>query len=293
MTPVPAGRVVWRAFLVCLALVALAALLAPQVSRLALALGLEVSVSRVFSRLVLILVLLAVVFLHRRIAALPDLRALLVWDARGRADLLYGVGYSLGPLLVLALILIIIGPWNWLPHQFGKGMARLPSYVLSALVIAVLEEILFRGILLGLCRRAWRPLVAVFVTSLVFALGHPLNTPREAIMEPTFLAGFSALAQLLSRFADPLVLRQIVGYFLVGAILATATVNTGRLYFAMGLHFGWVFFIKADGIVLSRDDAWSSLWAGGNRMVGGVLIWLFLALVLILVHRRTRRRGEE
>jgi len=291
MTHPTSGHLWLRALLLLLALVALAALLAPQVVLGLRAAGLDISVSRIFSRLALVAALLVLIAYRRSILDRVYLRSMWRWDREGRAQLLDGIRYSLGPLLLLSVLMVVLGARDVLPQKLDRGLLRLPEYLAGAAIIAMLEETVFRGILLGLFLRFCRPAAAIVATSLVFALVHPLNAPDEALFAPTTFSGFHALIHLLAGFGDPSVLRHMVGYFIVGAILATAAVNTGRLYFSMGLHFGWVFFIKADGVVLSRNETWSSVSFGSNRMVDGVLIWFFLLLVFILVHQATRRRG--
>ncbi|MBE7559178.1 CPBP family intramembrane metalloprotease [bacterium] len=248
------------------------------------------STGRVFARLAVFSFILAVGLLHRRIGYAPALRAGLRWDARGRRQLAQGIALAFLPMLGLALAAVALGAWRWLPQALEK-MARLPGYFASAVIISVLEEMLFRGVILSTLRRTWGVVAAVLVSALFFALLHPLGSPEDTPVRASWSALAAIFSGYLAAFAEPLVLRQIVGYFLVGVILAVATVRSGRLWYAVGLHFGWVFFIRADGLFLSRNPAWSSLYFGNNRLVDGVLIWFFLLLVLILVDRMSRKQS--
>lgn len=249
--------------------------------------------TRVFSRVTVLGFVLGVILLRARLGYTAWLGEMLRWDRDSRRQLATGLVYSLLPLLALAVALVVLGAWRWLPQPPLKMLSRLPGYVASALLIGLLEETLFRGIILTLLVRAWGAWRGLFFSALFFAFLHPLGTPIEAPADYSFLAGASALASLLALFQEPLVQRQLVGYFLGGLILARATLLSDRLWAALGLHVGWVFFIRADGLFLKRSHDWDALYFGHNRLVDGILIWLFLLLVYILVDRTLRRSSTR
>ncbi len=251
------------------------------------------SPDRVFNRVVLIAFVAGLLALRERIGWAQDLAGRFRWDEAGRRQLRRGTACSLLPLLALAAVLVAGGVWNWLPQPAYKVASRLPRYLLSAVVIAGLEETLFRGIILGAATRALGARAGLWITSAFFALVHPLGSARGSTHSAPLTAGLGVIRDYLHAFAEPLALRQMVGYLLVGVILAVATQRTGRLWFALGLHFGWVVFIRCDGLLLSRSKQWDPVYFGNNRLVDGVMIWLFLLAVYILTQRMLRREAAS
>jgi membrane protease YdiL (CAAX protease family) len=95
----------------------------------------------------------------------------------------------------------------------GLGVAW---FVLGVLVLApVVEELLFRGVLLRSLARRIPPAAAVFVSALVFALVHPL-------LDPT-LGTLVAVPALLA----------------LGLVSATEALRTGSLSRSIALHAGF------------------------------------------------------
>lgn len=166
------------------------------------------------------------------------------------------------------------------PIEWGRAAREaLPRSV----VVSVIEEILFRGVLLGIFLRAMRPVPAIASLSLLFAFVHFLQPPEgAAVSDPEAAgAGFELLGLILQRFADPL---DFVSRFLVltavAVVLAVARYRTASLWLPMGLHAGWVF---AYGVF--KEASWampdvpeSLRWLVGTSLLEGVL-----PLVLVLV----------
>jgi CAAX protease family protein len=243
--------------------------------------------NRVLSRITVLSFVLSLFLLRKRIGYLPRLKDMLQYGNQSRSQLAHGIICALVPLLLLTPILIILDIWRWDIEPFSRIATKLPTYLISAALIAVFEEILSRGIIMGTLLQRLRPFYAILISSAFFAAVHPLNSPdgSPTIFHP--LMGFESLSQFGAIFSDPRTLSKLVGYFLVGIILALGTVRTGRLYLAMGLHFGWVLFIKADGFWISRDSAFKFFF-GGGRLVDGACIWLLLAALIIYIGRVKR-----
>src|SRR5690606_33588989 len=97
------------------------------------------------------------------------------------------------------------GAVNKFPQAIEWGKAA--SKVLpGALTVALIEEVLFRGVLLGIFLRAMRPAPAIALLSFLFAFVHFLQPPAMVrVPDPeSSSAGFVLLGQIFSRFADPL-----------------------------------------------------------------------------------------
>jgi hypothetical protein len=77
----------------------------------------------------------------------------------------------------------------------------------------------------------------------------------------------------------------VPGFFnltLAGILLGWAYQRTGNLYFSMGLHGGWIFWIKAYAAVSGLAPGANSWWWGSGSMaiVNG---WIALPVLLLTV----------
>ena len=128
-----------------------------------------------------------------------------------RRELAMGLG--LGTLLFLAVMaLAATGGIQWL--GFG-GWRTLPKSLTEMLFVAVIEEIVFRGVLLRITERAVGSWAALIVSALLFGLAHVPND------------GVTALA--------------VINTVVAGLLFGAAYLATRRLWLTIGIHFAWNF----------------------------------------------------
>ncbi|MGC6426665.1 MAG: CPBP family intramembrane glutamic endopeptidase [Akkermansiaceae bacterium] len=166
----------------------------------------------------------------------------------GILQLVTGFFLASGLFLAMAWLLFHLNWFNWseIPNQ-SSLLAAAKKAVTPAIFASLIEEILFRGALLAIFLRAFRPSVAIIALSLLFAAVHFLQPPSGAqVSDPTSIhAGFEMLRLIAERFLEPqLVLYEFVSLFIVGLILAYARYGTASLWLPIGLHTGWVFSLK-------------------------------------------------
>lgn len=174
----------------------------------------------------------------------------------------------------------------YLPKANQAGFGKLVSKVfLPAVGASVIEEWLFRGILLGLWLRYAKPAVAVAGTSLIFAFLHFLSPPEGTVIsDPAHpLAGLQLLGLILFHFANPLFfVAEFVSLVMIGVILAWARLRTGALWFSIGLHGGWIIAFKAyNQLYESVPGNALHPWWIGDSLKSGVLPLVTLALTAI------------
>lgn len=191
-------------------------------------------------------------------------------------------GMSLG---VLLMAFIFAAEWlgGWLLPQ-GVAPDRLPStvgYLLLFVIVAVGEELVFRGYTLQNLEEEWGRGGALLVSSFLFAVFHGLNP------------NFSWLGFL--------------GIFLAGVLLGYGYLVSGALWLPMGLHFAWnfaegpIFSFAVSGLASPGLLVWEAgkpdvLWTGGNfGPEGGLLGFLsvILGLVLLWLWWWRRSAGEK
>ncbi|HTX20394.1 MAG TPA: type II CAAX endopeptidase family protein [Candidatus Aquilonibacter sp.] len=160
-------------------------------------------------------------------------------------------------------------------------VATIFSAMVTAAIVAIIEEILFRGAIFGGLRRVIYWPFALLISSVIFALVHFLQS-ADISGAVAWNSGLVLLPRILAGFTDFHAL--VPGFFnltLVGIILGLAYQRTGNLYFSIGLHAGWVFWLKTYGAFTRHAPNAAAWFWGTGQMRDG---WLaFLALLLTLV----------
>lgn len=187
------------------------------------------------------------------------------------------------PLLCCAIVLLVL-------HVY-KLRANLPwlavgNVALTAAVVPVIEETLFRGLFLGVLLRALRPSAAIPWSAAIFSIVHFLKAPDHTTSTVHWSSGFVSLAHSFDQFAQPiLVLAGFTTLFLIGLILADARLRTRSLWLAIGLHAGWIFASGAFNKIARREIS-ALPWLGNSLQVGlvplglGLVTWMLLRVWL-------------
>ncbi len=195
-------------------------------------------------------------------------------------------GFAIAAVLVavMAAAYLQIGVYR-LKSDIPWG--KIPALALSAAAVALLEEALFRGALLGLFRRTLRPLRALFWVTSLFAVLHFLKPDDRVVVERvSWLSGFQLLPHTFHQFADPMTLyAAFTTLFVLGWILGYAALRTRALWMSIGLHAGVVFVKMTFSKFTKRDEEYLP-WIGSKLEIGlvpvvvlaiaGLLIWVWL-----------------
>ena len=207
------------------------------------------------------------------------------------AQIAIGCAIAGGLLTLMGVLLDLAGAYE-LKEEVPETGKFLRKALIPAVAAPLVEEWLFRGVLLGLWLRFARPAFAVLGTSLVFAFVHFLKPPDGfEIADPThLLAGFELLGKILQYFTDPLFfLTDFATLFVVGLILAWARLHTGALWFSIGLHAGWVLAFKGFNLLYRAVEPHALRpWGIGESLKSGILPLLMLGLTAVLCHHALR-----
>jgi len=152
------------------------------------------------------------------------------------------------------------------------------SAMATALVVSTLEEILFRGALFGGLRRGQQWATALVGSSAVYALVHFFKNV-EWTKPIKWDSGLQVLGQMLQGMVDPHALAP--GFFvllLAGVILGLAYQKTNALWFSIGAHAGWIFWLKIYGLfTVEHSTGFARLW-GSSKLTDG---WIAAVVLLI------------
>ncbi|HEX5398658.1 MAG TPA: CPBP family intramembrane glutamic endopeptidase, partial [Verrucomicrobiae bacterium] len=152
----------------------------------------------------------------------------------------------------------------------------------TAVVVAILEEILFRGGIFGGLRRVLYWPFALAISSAVYAIVHFLQH-AELASPVVWSSGLVMLPKMLAGFVNFHAL--VPGFFsltLAGVLLGLAYQRTGNLYFSIGLHAGWIFWLKIYGLLTVQIPQTSIWFWGTGKMTDGWLAFLILAATLAI-----------
>lgn len=203
------------------------------------------------------------------------------------AQVFTAFGIAAGLLWGTGMILELAGAYslNPDPPSVSKFLNKI---LIPAVAVPLLEEWLFRGVLLGLWLKLVRPFAACLGTSLFFAFIHFLEPPaRSVIADPTSpLAGFELLAKILLHFTEPrFFATDFVVLLAIGMVLAWARVRTGALWFSIGLHAGWIFAFKGFNLLhQSVPDHALRPWGVGESLRSGLVPLITLGLTAGICH---------
>ncbi|MDP0492627.1 MAG: CPBP family intramembrane metalloprotease [Verrucomicrobiota bacterium JB023] len=209
---------------------------------------------------------------------------------RGEHPILHFTGGFLLASLLLFLagyLLLQLGIYEGEEEdQLGKLLRK---SLTTGLIVAVIEEWLFRGILLGIFLRSLRPSLAILCLSLLFAALHFMKPPDGLdVTDPESLwAGFEFLGLIASRFLSPLsFFNEFITLLVVGLILGWTRYRTAALWLPIGLHAGWVFALQTfEGITQRTETAagWKNIMVGEN-LTQGLFPLAALGLTALLLY---------
>jgi membrane protease YdiL (CAAX protease family) len=223
-----------------------------------------------------------------RVRSLKDLD--LAPDQSWRSHLLGGFLLAAIPLLCCAAALLAFHVYFFRLTFSGKAIA---SLVGASTIVPLIEETLFRGLILGILLRSGHRYVAIFVTSAFYSIVHFLKAPEQTSAVVTWMSGFNSMANSLAQFSDPALLgAAFTTLFLIGWILADTRLRTRSLWLPIGLHSGWIF---GNGLFnrLAHRPIPAFPWIGKSMLVGliplGVCLITWLLVLQWLHFRRYPR----
>jgi membrane protease YdiL (CAAX protease family) len=184
----------------------------------------------------------------------------------------------------MAAVYVALDIYNWKKELRWDVLPRL---LLSACVVALLEEALFRGAMLGLFRRSMRPLAALLAVTFIFAAVHFLKPDDSVVIAHVrWHSGFALLPHVFHQFAEPMTL--LAGFttiFALGWIVGAATLWTRSLWLGIGFHAGLV-FVKMSFSKFTKRQSEHLPWVGEELQIGlvpvaalamgGLLVWWWL-----------------
>lgn len=194
-------------------------------------------------------------------------------------------------LALLALDVRTADPDAWAdPYHLGKAMLQALGI---GLIVAGIEETVFRGVLFALIRKGGGIMAAAWISAFYYSLVHFLRSKWQPGTDPIdWSSGFRILAEayshLLALPPDSFLALWIAGLFLAWVRSAFSL----GLGYCIGIHAGWVFVIKTTKVLTDSvpAGAWSHL-VGHYDGIIGYLAAAWMGLLTLMLFFAWRRQG--
>ena len=158
--------------------------------------------------------------------------------------LFQGLAAGLAVIAVIEASLLLLGIHHLDNEQLFSldALSRLVFRgLLLGLVVASVEEIMFRGALQGGLSRRANKAVALVTVSLVYSAVHYLkfrDLPADTVV--SWYTGVTMLPPALFQFADPVRYDTMLTLFFLGLLLGLVRLLTGNLVLCIGIHAGLI-----------------------------------------------------
>jgi len=218
---------------------------------------------------------------------------------RDRLGLRVGVGFALGVASVLPVCALLfalevrltrvdVDPnlswWLWVVSRAA----------LAAVVIALMEELWFRGGLFTVLERSGGPVLALWLGAGVYAAAHFLDLPEEHAAPDGNLAGFIVLGDAIASVFQWRNVDSFLALLVAGLALGLVRLRDGHVALCIGIHAGWVLTIKVfkKYTFIEPDSPLSALAGAYDGVIGWAAV-VSLALLLLGVWVFVNPRGKE
>ena len=171
----------------------------------------------------------------------------------GKRQLLFGVLLGLGALVLLVGVWSALGAWRVkITPNLPKLWVTVVGFLPIAVLVGVLEELVFRGFILQHLLGGSR-VFAVIASSALYAVVH-----------------------LKAATLNLAVWLELGGLFLLGGLLALSYLLTRQLYLAVGLHAMLAYGARVNKLLIEFTNPSIAWLVGTSRLVNGVASWVIL-----------------
>jgi membrane protease YdiL (CAAX protease family) len=261
-------------------------------------LDLNISFPRLVNRLGLGFLMLAIIPMAGRInlslqemGFAPDFSTILRQFSRG-----FLLGFLILGVITLVLLWLDIRIIRESEIARDRLLYNLSSAIATGLIVSILEETLFRGLLFRALFR-WGDLrSAVLITAFFYAglhfVGGRGSGPAEEICWTT---GLQLVPVALLQIFDPSNLDSFLALFAVSVFLTTVLIERPNgIGYCIGLHAAWVFILKLTKRYTEvTADSPLGFLVGSHDGVTGILVFAWLSVLTLIYWLQIRRKQGQ
>ena len=207
----------------------------------------------------------------------------------------FGLGFiALMPVFIVLYVLkvnVVDEAQSWTIGLLAKNMT---INLLVALLISLIEESLFRGIVLVGLSRKLPVIVAILMTSIYYAGLHFLSIKTDlSVQDINFFSGFKLLGEAVGNLVNPLNLPAFFALLMVGVFLGVLRTQVPTsLGLCIGCHTCWVWQIKMNKKLFNTDfsSQYHYLVSTYDGVIGPLVTgWLMMAIAGYFVYKQMRK----
>jgi len=196
----------------------------------------------------------------------------------------FGLGFmTLMPVFIVLYVLkvnLIDEAQLWTVGLLVKNMA---ISLLLALIISLIEEPLFRGIMLTSLNRKMPVMAAILISSTYYAALHFLSSKTDIpVQDLNLFSGFKLLGEAVANLLNPNILSAFFALLMVGIFLAVLRTQVkASLGLCIGCHTCWVWQIKMSKQLFNTNfnSDYLYLVSSYDGVIGPLVTgWLMLAI---------------
>jgi membrane protease YdiL (CAAX protease family) len=209
-------------------------------------------------------------------------------------QLLQGFGLGFMTLLPVFVVLYALGVNVIDPGQHWTAELIAKKTVISlllALIISLIEEPIFRGILLVGLKKKLPVIAAIFISSLYYAALHFLNSKTDVPYQAIHLfSGFPLVLEAFANLLNPEIPSAFFALLLVGIFLGILRTQVNvSLGLCIGCHTCWVWQIKMSKSLFNTDSSSDYLYlvSSYDGVIGPLVTgWLSCAIMGYFIYKK-------
>ncbi|MEI6145876.1 MAG: CPBP family glutamic-type intramembrane protease [Methylococcales bacterium] len=211
-------------------------------------------------------------------------------------QLLVGFGLGFITLMPVFIVLYLLGVNIIDDAQIWTTSFVFKNLVISlllALLISLIEEPLFRGLLLVSLHKKLSTISAVVISASYYAALHFINNNSHiAAQDINIYSGFTLLTEAFTKLLNPAIFSAFLALLMVGIFLGVLrTQLKSSLGFCIGCHTCWVWQIKMNKTLFNTDfkSDYHYLVSSYDGVIGPlVTVWLLLAVISYFIVQKMR-----
>ena len=206
----------------------------------------------------------------------------------------FGLGFiTLMPVFIVLTVLkvnVIDETHTWTIGWLARNMA---ISLLLALIISLIEEPIFRGILLAGLSKKLPVMAAILVSSIYYAGLHFLSTKTDIpVQDINLFTGFKLLGEAFANLLNPNILSAFLALLMVGIFLGMLrTQIKASLGLCIGCHTCWVWQIKMSKNLFNTNNSSEYLYlvSSYDGVIGPLVTgWLLFAIAGYFAYQRIK-----
>ncbi len=204
----------------------------------------------------------------------------------------FGLGFvTLMPVFIVQYVLginVIDEAQIWTAGLVAK---KTLISLLVALLVSMIEEPIFRGILFAGLKKNLPIIAAILLSSAYYAALHFLDSQTEiTFQQAEILSGFTLLGEAFANLLNPEILSAFLALLMVGIFLGVLRAQIKEsLGLCIGCHTSWVWQIKMSKSLFNTDSSSEYLYlvSSYDGVVGPLVTgWLSLAIIGYFVYKK-------